>query len=69
MLMNGTTAEVSTTLKPYEWCSDKMMELVTQSSEPLGIFYKGQQIQMHWCQTPDAEYYVNYYDPEWEKNK
>jgi len=69
IMTTGNVETIPTTLKEYEFCSDKMMELVTQSNEPLGIFYKGQQIQMHWCQTPDAKYYVSHYDPKWEKNK
>ena len=79
LLANGTTAEVPTTLKPYEFCSDKTQEYVRYVDNPnyksgngeiwVHTMYKDQQVLFSRCETLDRKYYVSYYNPEWEKNK
>jgi len=59
-MITGYTQTIETTLKPYEFCSDKVEQLVNNYNIP---------VQLHWCETPDGKYYVSYYDPEWENNK
>ena len=79
LLSNGTTAEVPTTLKPYEWCSDKAQEYIRYVDNPtyesgngevwVHGMYKDQRVWATMCESEDRNYMVSYYHPEWEKNK
>ena len=79
LLANGTTAEVPTTLKPYEFCSDKAQEYVHYVDNPnyesgngeiwVHVMYKDQRVWATMCESEDRNYMVSYYHPEWEKNK
>lgn len=63
LFMILTTGEVKTLsyrLKQYEFCSDKVEQIIDNYKAP---------IQIHWCTTKDGEYYVSYFDPEFEREK
>ena len=79
MFIGGGFAEVSARLSPYEFCSDKVESIITYKENPnfssgngevwIHQTYNNKKVFASYCTTPDKQYYVAYYDPEWEKNK
>jgi len=79
LFIGGGFAEVPARLQPYEFCSDKVESIITYKENPnftngngevwIHQTYNNKKIFASYCITPDKEYYVTYYDPEWEENK
>ena len=79
LFIGGGFAEVPARLQPYEFCSDKVESIITykenqnyyENSYDVWVHatYNDRKIFASYCKTPDGQYFVSYYHPEWEENK
>ena len=60
IMTSGEVRLAKRNLEIYESCSEKVEKIMEQHKAP---------VQVYWCTTKDGKYYVNYYDPQFEKEK
>ena len=60
IMTSGEVKVAQRKLEVYESCSEKVEKIMEEHKTP---------VQVYWCTTKDGKYYVNYYDPQFEKEK